>query len=392
MRKMFLVPALILSTAVMAAQYDYEVTPVIGCIHNEDNIGLKNQNTFGGEVQFNNLNTLLSPELSVLYANGKYKPNRIETDIYRIALNGVYEYSKLGFITPLAKIGIGYETMGDKYYYENTDSAFGDAGVGFKIPFTDNIALKLEAVYMLKFNSARWDSNLATLAGINIAFGATEEPTMQEETSTSNSEANADDDADGVNNASDACPNTPAGVTVDEKGCNIDEDNDGVLNSTDACPNTPEGVTVDEKGCNVDDDNDGILNSVDTCPDTPANTVVDASGCMKKIYMKINFKTGSTEVDSKSQKNIELFAKFLEETQNYSTEIVGYTDNVGSTPFNQKLSQTRADAVKALLLKEGVENSRVKATGMGEKDPAYTNDTKEGRAQNRRIDAILIRH
>ena len=94
-----------------------------------------------------------------------------------------------------------------------------------------------------------------------------------------------DSDNDGVADAADQCPNTPAGSPVDNEGCAVvdgDDDNDGVANSADQCPNTPAGADVDADGCELvdgDDDNDGVLNSIDQCPNTPPGTNVDSTGC-----------------------------------------------------------------------------------------------------------------
>ena len=76
-------------------------------------------------------------------------------------------------MTPFVKMGLGYETMSKRYgaITGNEDSPFADVGIGTKVDITCHIALKLEAVYMLKINGERWDNNLALLAGINIAFG-----------------------------------------------------------------------------------------------------------------------------------------------------------------------------------------------------------------------------
>ena len=96
---------------------------------------------------------------------------------------------------------------------------------------------------------------------------------------------NADDDADGVINANDLCPNTPVGSTVDGNGCadsQLDDDGDGVTNDIDVCPNTPAGDTANASGCGqsqLDDDSDGVFNNVDQCPNTPTGDSVDASGC-----------------------------------------------------------------------------------------------------------------
>ena len=88
-----------------------------------------------------------------------------------------------------------------------------------------------------------------------------------------------DADGDGVADGLDQCPNTPTGVKVDAKGCPIDSDADGVPDGIDQCPNTPTGVAVDAKGCPQDADGDGVPDGLDKCPNTPKGATVDASGC-----------------------------------------------------------------------------------------------------------------
>jgi OOP family OmpA-OmpF porin len=89
-----------------------------------------------------------------------------------------------------------------------------------------------------------------------------------------------DADGDGVADGLDRCPRTPAGVRVDGTGCPLDSDRDGIADDADRCANTPAGAQVDASGCPVDSDGDGVADSVDQCPDTPANArPVDARGC-----------------------------------------------------------------------------------------------------------------
>ncbi len=65
--------------------------------------------------------------------------------------------------------------------------------------------------------------------------------------------------------------------------------------------------------------------------------------------------------------------------------IEGYTDDRGAAEYNQKLSQRRADAAKDYLVSQGVAGNRIDAVGRGEENPIASNDTEEGRAQNRRV-------
>ncbi len=69
---------------------------------------------------------------------------------------------------------------------------------------------------------------------------------------------------------------------------------------------------------------------------------------------------------------------------------VGHTDSVGADAYNQKLSVRRADAVKAYLVSKGIEKNRVYTEGKGEKQPVADNQTKEGRAKNRRVEIEVV--
>ena len=381
MTRLLLIPALILGTVAMATEYNYEITPLIGYNITEGNIDLDDYAVFGAELQYNGYDSVIKPELSILYSKADYNtyklPSSSDTDVWRVALNGVYEYDKLGFITPLAKAGLGYEKMSDSYETQTdneADCAFVDVGVGAKIPFNDMIALKLEAVYMLKYNDARLDNNLAVLAGLNIAFGEKAQkaaPVTEPEPT----------------------PEPAPVVVAVPLVVDGDDDKDGVLNSVDKCPTTPPGVEVDVNGCTVDNDTDkdGVLNAQDICPNTPLGEAVNSDGCPAKITLKVNFANNSAEIQPSSFDMLQKYADFLTKYSAYSANIVGYTDSRGSEAYNQKLSQKRANAVKDMLLEKGVPADRLSSEGKGEANPIADNATSEGRAENRRIEAELIK-
>jgi len=205
-----------------------------------------------------------------------------------------------------------------------------------------------------------------------------------------------DADSDGVADGVDQCPNTPAGAVVDATGCPVDSDKDGVPDGLDKCPNTPAGTEVDTSGCQVskDSDGDGVDDSKDTCPGTAAGTRVDASGCpilftperTPVILRGVNFETGKSVLKPESYTILDIVAGSLIGNPDIRIEIAGYTDNTGTAAVNNRLSQARAEAVRAYLVSKGVHLERMIARGYGPANPVATNTTAAGRAQNRRVE------
>lgn len=203
-----------------------------------------------------------------------------------------------------------------------------------------------------------------------------------------------DSDGDGVVDYLDKCANTPAGLKVDAAGCPFDADGDGVVNESDKCPDTPKGVKVDASGCPLDSDADGVPDHLDKCPGTPEGIPVDETGCPKivkkgeKIVLHINFPTNSFEIDDPAKKILDGVAQTMQSFPEIKIRAGGFTDNTGSTGYNQTLSENRAKAVVAYLESKGVPANRMSFKGYGE-DPKYfiaDNSTEEGRAQNRRVE------
>lgn len=114
---------------------------------------------------------------------------------------------------------------------------------------------------------------------------------------------------------------------------------------------------------------------------------------LKKNYTLDNvfFDTGKSSLRPESFKELNELAEFLLHKKNIEIEIAGHTDDVGDDAANLKLSQDRADAVKAYLVKKGVKAERVVAKGYGETKPIAPNTTPEGKQKNRRTEVHLLK-
>ena len=138
-----------------------------------------------------------------------------------------------------------------------------------------------------------------------------------------------------------------------------------------------------------DEDGDGVPDNIDKCPGTPAGVVVDEFGCEKVIRLNlgVHFAFDSAKVNDAAKKEIDKVTDYLNTTDNYKVLLEGHTDSTGNANYNQKLSERRANSVKNVLVNQGLEADRITTVGYGETQPVATNATKEGRAQNRRVDA-----
>jgi outer membrane protein OmpA-like peptidoglycan-associated protein len=101
------------------------------------------------------------------------------------------------------------------------------------------------------------------------------------------------------------------------------------------------------------------------------------------------FETGSASLQPGGRDKVAQLAQVLQRYPRTSVEIVGHTDSRGSASSNQDLSERRADAVRDVLLREGVSPGRMTARGAGELRPVASNDTPTGRAMNRRVEIVL---
>jgi OOP family OmpA-OmpF porin len=199
-------------------------------------------------------------------------------------------------------------------------------------------------------------------------------------------QAGADRDGDAVPDSEDWCSETPAGKRVGPNGCALGEV-DVVCDR--GLPEPPAKVVpVKADRSAKDTDADGVPDADDRCPGTPKGAEADDKGCVKieKVVLRgVNFATGSAKLLPAASGTLKSVAEAMKVGTKLEVEIQGYTDSVGEEGKNQRLSERRAKSVKDFLVKEGVDEGRLSTKGFGEADPVDTNDTAEGRANNRRV-------
>lgn len=111
-----------------------------------------------------------------------------------------------------------------------------------------------------------------------------------------------------------------------------------------------------------------------------------------KVTMKenmVNFGFDSSNLTSAAMANLDKLAEVLKNNPDTNINIYGHTDSKGSDEYNLSLSERRAAAVKSYLVSKGIASSRMLTMGVGEKEPIASNDTAEGRAQNRRVEFAI---
>lgn len=131
-------------------------------------------------------------------------------------------------------------------------------------------------------------------------------------------------------------------------------------------------------------------------PDPAASVVVESAGSPESVTTQIQtiegitFEPGSALITAESIEILDRAARILDSSPALRVEVHGHTDAEGSASSNEALSQLRASAVVAELSARGVESRRLTPIGFGESDPIAPNITEDGRAQNRRIEFIVI--
>lgn len=110
---------------------------------------------------------------------------------------------------------------------------------------------------------------------------------------------------------------------------------------------------------------------------------------MQMTLEGVAFASGQSRLRSEASESIAKLVEFVNADPGKQIRVEGHTDSSGSANANQVLAQRRAEAVRDALIDAGIDRQRISAVGIGEDQPVASNETEEGRAQNRRVDVIL---
>lgn len=151
-------------------------------------------------------------------------------------------------------------------------------------------------------------------------------------------------------------------------------------------PPPPPAPTCDQ----LDDDGDGVNNCEDQCPNSQAGQAIGPDGCPVALTIDlrgVNFDFDQATLRPESTAILDEAVEVLTKYPQLKVEVAGHTDSIGADAYNQALSERRAKAAYDYLLAHGVPSAQlVGPNGYGESRPIDSNDTREGRARNRRTE------
>jgi OmpA-OmpF porin, OOP family len=345
--------------------------------------------------------------------------------------DGIIKYSLSSLLNcekfePYLGVGGGY-TWVDNFGAGTLNGSF-----GLNYWFNDNLGLTAQSTYKHVFDDGNVAKHFQHSLGISIKFGGKDtdgdgvydkddacpevpgleafngcpdsdgdgiedgKDTCPNEAGLAEFDGCPDSDGDGVSDNNDNCPNTVGLKSL--AGC-PDADGDGIADGNDNCPN--EAGPAANNGCPwPDSDGDGVLDKDDQCPNE-AGTVAN-NGCpeivlpteevqnqLTEYARTINFNSGKSSFKEVTYPTLQAVAAILKEYPKANFIIEGHTDSTGSKATNQLLSEKRAHAVMDYLVNNGIDGSRLSSVGFGEGSPIAENNTRSGRAANRRVEVTL---
>jgi OOP family OmpA-OmpF porin len=172
--------------------------------------------------------------------------------------------------------------------------------------------------------------------------------------------------------------------SADASSASIDQGvgNVGLSGSRQVCPGRTTQYTIAAVG---EGGSRAASTTVAVTPPSPAPKVID------RLTLHVNFDFDKATIRNADTAELRKAVDFVKKYPGYQVSIEGHTDSIGTDKYNQALSERRAAAVRAYLLKQGVVDSqRIKSVGYGESRPIADNKTKKGRFENRRVEILIL--
>ncbi len=348
---------------------------------------------------------------------------------YAFDVNVKYDLNNLvgdtSWFDPYVLLGGGYTYL--DFQAEDQREGTLNIGYGFNFWLDENIGINYQATVKKEFADKVPDHFQQSL-GVVFRFGGKDtdgdgvydkDDACPDVAGLKEFNGCPDSDGDGIKDGDDACPNV-AGLAA-LNGC-PDSDGDGIADKDDMCPN--DKGTKANNGC-PDTDGDGVVDKDDKCatvagpaanggcpwPDTDGDGVLDKddnckneagpasnNGCPEPVISEVAekkigefaktilFNSGRATFKKGVSEKLDGIVTIMKEFPKATFVVEGHTDSTGSDKINDKLSAKRAAAVKDYLVKNGIDASRLDSKGFGSKNPIDTNDTRAGRANNRRVE------
>lgn len=357
------------------------------------------------------------------YVGGKVSgfmgENQFETKMpWSVALSTHFTLANInwrhrdGLIKPYLNLGVGMmgyqpwiyvveEGTEHNTLFEKTNGMFIPMGLGAKIRITNGINVDLG--YRMNFarsyafdgvTSEKRDVFSYSHIGLEFALGGKSKPFLGNTNPVAEMYASQQQQYDELAQAMEAQKRDleTRAVGLEEENEKLrtqieriyydfaDDDKDGVPNRYDQCPHTPEGVRVDGAGCPLPEAKAPIIQQIVVTEED--RRIVD------EAIQNLEFDSSKATIRSSSFPSLNRVAVLLIE-KGFSLKLAGHTDNTGSMQLNMRLSKERAESVKAYLVSKGANPSRIEAVGYGPTQPIASNNTEEGKQQNRRVEFTL---
>jgi len=319
----------------------FTISPMVGDFIFDDDLCL-DEDDFPSLFTYGlgyNINENWTAELLLGYAYPYHSDTNQDVDVYQWELDFLFHLFPESMLTPYLEAGLGGLT------YDPEDSstqtrALMNVGAGLKWFLNDTFALRADVRNMLALNGLSFDDkehHWSYTLGLTMSFGGEVKQPPPAPAPTP--------------------PPAPAPApkpTPAPEPAPKDSDGDGVTDDMDKCPKTPAGVTVDERGCWV-------------------------------ISTVVLFDFDKADLKPMAMEELDKAYEILKDDE-LKIEIQGHACNMGPDDYNQDLSESRAQTVKDYLVGKGIDEGRLTTMGYGESNPAADNTTEEGRMKNRRVE------